>query len=557
MFTRTNLGHGVGLRPKHYRQFLEGSPDVAWVEAISENFMGLGGRPLAVLEAARRDRPVVLHGVSLAVGSVEPLDERYLGELRALVQRLEPAMVSDHLCWGRAHGRHAHDLLPLPYTGEAVALVAERTRRVQDALGRQVLLENVSSYAAFRESEMSEWEFVSEVAEAADCGILLDLNNVYVSARNHGFEPRAYLDGVPVGRVGQFHLAGHQDRGDLVLDTHEGHVCDEVWALYRHAVRRFGEVATLIEWDEGVPELEVLLEESRRARREEARARGEAREVGSRLPAPGSRLPAPPGTAGDSGAVLRRGASTSLARLQATVFEALCGDASVDEAAALVHGGAVSARDRVGVYAEMYWLRLRDTLCADFPLLRRAVGDEDFEVLVARHLKARPSRHHSLGRFGAGFCETVREAALAGWLVDLAALEWARAESFVAPDSPVLAPAALASLGEAARLTAVPSLRLLALEHAVGERWTALDAGGAAEAVAAPAQRTHLVVWRQGFQVFHAAVGDDEAEALRRVLAGADLPAVCEAFAGDAAPAQAAFEAIASWAGEGLLAALD
>lgn len=245
----------------------------------------------------------------------------------------------------------------------------------------------------------------------------------------------------------------------------------------------------------------------------------------------------------------------NLARLQAMVFEAICGDGSVDEAAALVHGGAVDPRERVGVYAEMYWLRMRDALREDYPLVRRAVGDEDFDVLVARHMKARPSRHYSLGRFGAGFSETAREAGLAGWVVDLAALEWARAESFVAPDAPVLEPSALASVGEAARLVAVPSLRLLSLDHAVEGRWKALDAGAAADSVPAPAQRTHLVVWRQGFQVFHAAVGDDEAEALRRLLAGADLPAVCEAFDGAEEPAQAAFEAIASWVGEGMLAA--
>ena len=247
----------------------------------------------------------------------------------------------------------------------------------------------------------------------------------------------------------------------------------------------------------------------------------------------------------------------SLARLQAMVFEAICGDAPVDEAAALVHGGAVDPRERVGVYAEMYWLRMRDTLRADFPLLRRALGDEDFDVLVARHMKARPSRHHSLGRFGAGFSQTVREAGLAGWLADLAALEWARAEAFVAPDAPVLESSALASLGEASRLTAVPSLRLLALEHELGERWKALDAGEDPAGLSAPAQRTDVVVWRQGFQVFHVAVGADEAEALRRVLAGADLATVCDAFSGDAEPAQAAFKALASWAGEGMLAADD
>ena len=261
-----SLGHGVGLRNRHYAAFLEEQPRVDFVEAIAENFMGLGGRPRAVLEKTRRDRPVVLHGVSLGIGSVEPLDSAYLTQWKALIDEVQPALVSDHLCWGRAHGHYSHDLWPVPYTEECLAHVVERVSRVQDVLGRRILLENVSSYLEFRASELTEWDFVAEVAKRADCGLLLDVNNVYVSSRNHGFDPKTYLDAIPVDRVGQFHLAGHQDRGHLVIDTHEGHVSDAVWDLYRHAVRRFGDVSCLIEWDEGVPELPVLLAESQKAR---------------------------------------------------------------------------------------------------------------------------------------------------------------------------------------------------------------------------------------------------------------------------------------------------
>ena len=261
-----SIGHGVGLRNRHYTAFLEEQPRVDFVEAISENFMGLGGRPRAVLEKTRRDRPVVLHGVSLGIGSVEPLDEAYLKQWRALIDEVQPALVSDHLCWGRAHGHYSHDLWPVPYTEECLRHVVERVGRVQEVLGRRILLENVSSYLEFRASELTEWEFLAEVARRADCGILLDVNNVYVSARNHGFDAKTYLDAIPVERVGQFHLAGHQDRGHLVIDTHEGQVCDAVWDLYRHSVKRFGDVSCLIEWDEGVPELEVLLAESAKAK---------------------------------------------------------------------------------------------------------------------------------------------------------------------------------------------------------------------------------------------------------------------------------------------------
>ncbi|WP_242336666.1 MULTISPECIES: DUF692 domain-containing protein [unclassified Anaeromyxobacter] len=269
-FTRKHLGHGIGLRTKHFAQHLATPPPVDWVEAISENFMAPGGRPLAVLEKVRRDVPVVLHGVSLSIGSTDPLSEGYLAQLADLARRIEPAWISDHLCWGSHGGRYAHDLWPLPYTEEALRHVVARVARVQDALGRQILLENVSSYVAFRASEMSEWEFASEVVRRADCGILLDVNNVYVSARNHGFDPHAYLAGVPADRVGQLHLAGHSDRGRYLLDSHDHEVPAAVWDLYRETVRRVGPVSTLVEWDDHIPPLERLVEESRRAEAIEA-----------------------------------------------------------------------------------------------------------------------------------------------------------------------------------------------------------------------------------------------------------------------------------------------
>jgi uncharacterized protein (UPF0276 family) len=287
-YQRIYLGHGIGLRPKHYAQFLESRVRVDWVEAISENFMRIGGRPLAVLEKVRRDVPVALHGVSLSIGSTDPLNSQYLLELDELVRRIEPAIVSDHLCWGSHGGRYVHDLLPLPFTEEALEHVVRRVEKVQERLKRKILLENVSSYLTYSESTLSEWDFLSEVAQRADCGILLDINNIYVSAKNHGFDPFDYLDGVPIQRVVQFHLAGHSDCGEYLLDTHDQHVSAEVWNLYCEAVRRFGLVSTLIEWDEKIPELQVLLAESRLAREFEmkslmkapivsARTRSEAR----------------------------------------------------------------------------------------------------------------------------------------------------------------------------------------------------------------------------------------------------------------------------------------
>ncbi len=260
------LGCGVGLRTAHFPRILDGTARADWFEAISENFMIRGGRPLQVLELARAVAPLALHGVSLSIGSTDPLNDDYLRQLAGLVERFEPAWISDHLCWGSVGGHYAHDLLPLPYTEEAVRQVVRRVARVQERLGRQLLLENVSSYLTYTHSVMPEWEFLTEVASRADCGILLDVNNVFVSARNHGFDPAVYLEAVPVDRVGQIHLAGHSDLGTHLLDTHDGPVCEAVWDLYRTAVRRFGQVSTLIEWDAHVPDFDVLAAEAERAR---------------------------------------------------------------------------------------------------------------------------------------------------------------------------------------------------------------------------------------------------------------------------------------------------
>jgi uncharacterized protein (UPF0276 family) len=263
-----DLGVGVGLRIPHYREIFEegGGRGIDWLEIISENFMVGGGMPLYNLDRALERFPVVQHGVSLSIGSTDPLDRDYLRKLKALVQRTRSPWVSDHICWGGASGVHLHDLLPMPYTAAAVRWVAERARAVADVLGVRFVLENVSSYMTYKSSEMTEWEFLSAVAEEADCGILLDVNNIYVSSYNHGFDPVAYVDGVPHGRVVQVHLAGHTNHGKYILDTHNDHVIDPVWDLYRRAIERVGPVSTLIEWDADIPPFAVLEAEAAKAR---------------------------------------------------------------------------------------------------------------------------------------------------------------------------------------------------------------------------------------------------------------------------------------------------
>ena len=263
---RPCLGFGLGLRPEHYRTVLDTRPTVDWFEIISENYLVPGGKPLYYLDRIRELYPMVMHGVSLSIGGSDPLDTEYLAALKRLAGRVEPAWVSDHLCWTGIDGRNLHDLLPLPYTEEAIVHVAERVGRVQEYLGRQILLENVSSYVTYADSCVSEWEFLSAVAERADCHVLLDVNNVYVSAHNHGFDAVAYLDGVPPERVRQIHLAGHSRNGSLIVDTHDHPVPDPVWDLYAEAILRLGPVSTMIERDDDIPPLEVLLAELAQAR---------------------------------------------------------------------------------------------------------------------------------------------------------------------------------------------------------------------------------------------------------------------------------------------------
>jgi uncharacterized protein (UPF0276 family) len=260
------LGFGLGLRPKHYRDILEGNPEIDWFEVISENYMIGGGQPLAILDQIAERYPVVMHGVSLSIASTAPFDEDYLDGLNALAKRVRPKWISDHLCWTGVHGVNLHDLLPFPYTREALKHVVSRVHYVQERIGRPLCLENVSTYVQFGQSEMAEWEFISELTRRTGCWLLFDVNNVYVSAFNHGYDALAFLNGIPADRVIQFHLAGHSDMVNYIVDTHDHPVREEVWDLYEAALRRFGPVSTMIERDDDIPPLSDMLNELDHAR---------------------------------------------------------------------------------------------------------------------------------------------------------------------------------------------------------------------------------------------------------------------------------------------------
>lgn len=263
---RPNLGFGLGLRTEHYETILTDKPPIDWFEIITENYLVPGGKPHYYLEKIRENYPLVMHGVSMSIGSTDPLDWDYLHQVRALSEKIQPKWISDHLCWTGVHGKNTHDLLPMPYTEEAVNHVANRIQQVQEFLGKRILIENVSSYIAYHQSSMTEWEFLKAISERADCLILLDVNNIYVSSVNHGFNPIDYINAMPSERIYQIHLAGHSNMGEYIIDTHDHEIARPVWNLYSSALRRFGLVSTMIERDDDIPSLSTLLAELNHAR---------------------------------------------------------------------------------------------------------------------------------------------------------------------------------------------------------------------------------------------------------------------------------------------------
>ncbi len=259
--SRPFLGFGLGLRTEHYQHVIEHKPQVDWFEIISENYMVPGGKPLANLDKIREDYPMVMHGVSMSIGSTDPLNTKYLQNLKQLIARVEPHWISDHLCWTSVDHTNSHDLLPLPYNETTIQHIVDRISQVQEFLGRRMLIENLSSYVSYKNSDMPEWEFFNEIAKRADCHLLLDINNIFVSANNHHFKERDYVDGIDSDRVMQFHLAGHSYNGKMIIDTHDHDVCDPVWELYEYALQRYGAVSTMIERDDNIPEFAELRQE--------------------------------------------------------------------------------------------------------------------------------------------------------------------------------------------------------------------------------------------------------------------------------------------------------
>jgi uncharacterized protein (UPF0276 family) len=515
-------GFGLGLRTPHYPDFLAGQQPLDWLEIITDNFLVQGGKPLVMLDTFRRDYPMALHGVAMSIGAPGGLDLAYLQQVKALTQRIEPLWVSDHLCWIGHGPEQLHDLCPLPYTDEAARHVATHIRQAQDVLGRRLVLENVSSYTAFTHDTASEWQFLAHIAEAADCLLLLDVNNVYVSSVNHGYDPLTYLRALPAHRVQQIHLAGHSHHGRHAVDTHDQPVCPAVWALYAEACRLFGAVATMVERDAHIPPLTELLAEVAVAR---AVANDPANAVGAAAAAPNpvvfSAPTAPPG-------------APALLTVQRE-----WADHVLDRSPGVPHWVAgsrdFSAAQRMGVYHHAYRARLSEVLADSYPHTRRYLGDDTFEAVASGFAVAHPPTQRNLGAYGAGWVQWLAKVhPLNPELHELAQLEWDLRACFDGPDAPALdALAAERSQGQWLQTPSPlhPSVVVRRITTNAVALWHALADD---EPVPAPQRLPEsggLVVWRKGLQPHFQTLGASALGFWEALAKGHSMAGACDALA--------------------------
>jgi uncharacterized protein (UPF0276 family) len=518
---------GIGLRVPHYRQLIERRPVLGWLEVHTENYLARSGWDWHVLQSLRRDYPVSLHGVGLGLGSVHGFSEAHLERVRALAEAISPALVSEHLSWGALRDRQLNDLLPLRLDAAALDLVAARVERVQEVLKRRILVENVSTYLRFAGDAMSEAEFLAALARRTGCGILLDVNNLYVNQCNHGEDARAALEALaalPEGSVGELHLGGHLVTGHAVIDHHGDRIAPPVWALYREALARFGAVPALIEWDTDIPALEVLLEEAEQA----ARIAAEVAPVSRNAAAPLQAAAAPAAPAAPSAA-----GGDSLAALQQAFGAALADADQLANLAPRLKGDAI----RLDIYRGNLTSAWRRALASSYPLLRRLMGEEGFDGLARAYGRAHPAQDPDLNRFGAGLPDFLEDAMAPGgdepWLPDLARLEWLVHASWYAPDARDASPrSVLAGLSpaefEASRAILHPSLRLHASSWDTAALWLAHQPGGSE--APEPLQRpSHALILRVGWQVGVREIGAAEHAALARLAAGASFGAAFDA----------------------------
>jgi uncharacterized protein (UPF0276 family) len=505
-------GFGLGLRTQHYADFLARKQPLDWLEIITDNYLIDGGKPLAVLDAIRRDYPVAMHGVAMSIGASQGVDVPYLQRVKALADRIEPLWVSDHLCWTGPGPEQLHDLYPLPYTDESARHVIAQIRHAQDVLGRRLVLENVSSYVRYRQDSASEWQFLAHIAEEADCLLLVDVNNIYVSSVNHGFDPLTYLQALPAHRVQQIHLAGHSDNGDHIIDTHDHPVAQPVWDLYAQACQRFGAVAAMIERDDHIPPLADLLDELATARRIAAET------LASPEPATAAVMPLAPAVDPLPLAAVQR-------HFADQVLAGALPQATPDD---LVTG-------RLPIYHHAYRARLAEVLADTYAKTFLYMGSDSFDVHARAFAVARPPHTRSLNRYGEGLVEALRTQYPDNpELHELAQLDWDLRTRFDSADVPTLDTAAAQASDTWTTRPGVlhPSALLRTITTNVVGVWNAIHTDDdVPEAVALSAPAT-LLVWRKGHQPHFRTLDAAEAAWVQALHAGASVHDACAALLG-------------------------
>jgi uncharacterized protein (UPF0276 family) len=518
----SHLGFGLGLRAPHYPHIFEHQPEVDWFEIISENFMDTDGRPKRNLARIKEHYPIVMHGVALSIGTVDPLNSDYLQKLKALARWVNPVWISDHLCWtGVAHS-NTHDLLPVPYTEEALKHVVARIRQVQDYLERPIALENPSTYLEFKSSHMPEAEFIACMVEKSGCNLLLDINNVYVTCYNHRLDPRAYIDMLPLDRVAQIHLSGHSNYGTHIIDTHDDHVVDEVWALYGYVVKKVGRVLnTMIEWDDKIPGFPVLFAELEKARRvaKDAEHHPALPEL-TQAPVPYE--------------MHARISTVSLESEQQLMQDAIMLGAKFDSdpAAWIRAKNKFLPADQLAIYTNAYRYRLCDSTAEDYPVLKTYLGDNQFDRLIRDFIETVRSDHFNIGRFGAKLPDFVAtQTSLDTFARELCILETAIAQLTDPQETEALTPEHLANMTPETLLESVlhprEALQLFTFKWSVNDYYRSVNEDH--PMTTPPEQRpTYLAVFRHEDTVWRMELAEQEYALLERLFAGMPVGAALE-----------------------------
>lgn len=426
------LGYGLGFRPTHFPYIKEHNPDVDWFEIITENYMDTGGRPRRLLDQMKERYPIVMHGVSLSIGTVDPLNSEYMEKLKALERDVNPKWISDHLCWTGVAHKNTHDLLPVPYTEEALKHIVERIKQVQDYLGRRLVLENPSTYMEFTCSSMSEWEFIARMVEDSGCGLLLDVNNIYVSCYNHRWDPKQYIDAMPLGDVAQIHLAGHTNKGTHIIDTHDDHVIDEVWTLYAYTINKAGPISTMVEWDASIPPFPVVQAELDKARYWAQMAEGPTDMPHFKSYRDNMRPPEQP-----------LSYEQELADMQDAILSGEGERMNPDDR--IVPKPDFSPHEQIQSYINGYRYRLFDVVYEDYPALIRLMGRKEFNDMLDAYIEDTPSEHFNVARYVDVFPEYVKQHAKP-FEYELSVLETAISRVFDGLETPVLSQSDLVGL---------------------------------------------------------------------------------------------------------------